>query len=86
MAFNKIKADWTTLAISENAPEEIKQAMANIEAARAMESDARDVIATALAKSGKISIPQGHEIKVSSSFGKLSYAVVPRTARKVVSL
>lgn len=79
------KLNWTNLQITENAPEAIKQAVVELEAARDMEKAALASIADALAASGRIAVPQGHEIKVSAAFGKLSFAIAPRAQRKAVS-
>ncbi len=79
----KEKLNWTNFTVGENAPEAVQEALIAMEAARKMEADAKVALADYVAS--KITVPQGHEVKIGTGFGKLSYAVARREARKTVA-
>lgn len=80
----KEQLTWTNITISENAPEAVKQALVDLEAAREMEQAAKDTLAQYVAT--KVPVPAGHTVKIGTGFGKLSYAVAKGAARKAVTL
>jgi len=80
----KEKLNWTNMTINEaTAPDAVKQALVNMEAARQMQAEAKEALAVYVAS--KIAVPQGHEVVIGTGFGKLSYAVARRETRKVAS-
>lgn len=80
----KEKLDWTNFTVSDAAPDEVKQALVELEAAREMEQGAKNTLALYIAT--RIQVPAGHTVKVGTGFGKLSYAVAKGgDTRKAVS-
>lgn len=79
----KEKLDWTNFTVSENAPDEVKQALVNMETAREMEQEAKETLAMYVAT--KVTVPRGHTVKIGTGFGKLSYAIAAGSSRKAVT-
>jgi len=77
----KEKLNWTNMVINEaTATDAVKEALIDMEAAREMQNKAKDVLAEFVAS--KINVPQGHEVKIGTGFGKLSYAIARKETRK----
>jgi len=79
----KEKLEWTNFTVSDNAPDEVKQALINLEAARDMEAQAKETLALYVA--AKVTVPRGHTVKIGTGFGKLSYAIAAGAVRKAVT-
>lgn len=75
---------WTNFTVTENAPEEVKQALTDLEAAAQMATDAKGVLAQYVAT--KVRVPAGHTVKIGTGFGKLSFAIAKGSARQAVAL
>jgi len=67
------KLDWTNFTVSDQAPEEVRQALVDLEAAREMEQGAKHTLGLYVAT--RITVPSGHTVKIGTNYGKLSYAL-----------